>query len=83
MNLENAIDKAKGFFVKMKGLDIEFSGRPLIDWLNFEAVIEKETDYQFHLVCSFQENLFNDNRAKFKVIIDKDKGEIKGVQRIP
>jgi len=82
LNFEQAVDKAKTFLAKMKGYNIEFSGRLMIDWLDFEVEKQNETSDQFDLTCSFQENLFGDQRVKFFIRIDRVKGEVVDVQRI-
>ena len=81
-NLEEAIEIAKSLLVKMKGLDTNFSGRPLIDWLDFEAVKDNETQRHYDIKCTFQENLFTPNKVSFRIRIDKSNGEIADVQRI-
>ena len=43
--LEDAVIKAKEFISKMKGLDVELSGRRLIDWLDFELMEKTEDPY--------------------------------------
>lgn len=81
-NLEEATAIAKAFLVKMKGLDAKLSGRQLIDWLDFEAVKDNETQKYYDIKCTFQENLFTSNRVSFRIRIDKSNGEIVDVQRI-
>lgn len=81
-NLVEATEIAKAFLVKMKGLDILFSGRQLIDWLDFEAIKDNETQNHYDIKCTFQENLFTPNRISFKIRIAKSDGEIVDVQRV-
>ncbi len=83
MNFEMAVDRARSFLAKMKGLDVEFGGRALIDWLDFEVKKTKDTEYQFDLICSFKENIFSDQIVHFYVRIDRIKGEVVDVQRVP
>ena len=82
MNFEQAVDKAKSFLAKMKGYDIVFSSRLMIDWLDFEVEKEFEDLHIFDLKCSFQESIFSDQRAKFLVRINRDNGEVSDVKRI-
>ena len=66
----------------MKGLDIDFSGRKLIDWLNFEAENDEETNSDYTIICKFQENLFNPNRVTFRILVNKETGDIDDFKRV-
>ncbi len=82
VNLEKAINKAKTFLAEMKGMDVKLSNRPLIDWLNFEAIGKDNDEPNYDLICTFQENIFSEKKAKFIVSVNKDSGDIVNVKRI-
>lgn len=82
INLEKAVESAKTFLNKMKGLNVEFNGRPLMDWLDFEAVNEKEDSDNYYINCRFRENLFSTNRVSFRIKVSKETGEITDVKRV-
>lgn len=82
INLEEAIYKAKDFLTKIKGFDVEFQGRKIIDFLNFNIdYINKETN-NFNIYCSLIDGLFSNKIVKFKIDVNKDSGEITDVQKI-
>ncbi len=81
INLEQATEKAKSYLAKMKGYDLELQGRKLIDFLDFEVThVEHFKDY-FDLYVSLLDGLFSKNRAKFRLRISKENGEIIDVHR--
>ncbi len=82
INFEKAVHKAKDFISDIKGLDINLSGRKLINWLNFDIERKEEYDDFFDLYISFLENLFSENRVKYRVRINKQTGVIEDVEKI-
>ncbi len=82
INLENAMDKAKEIIIKMKGLDMEFYGKPIIDWLNFETVKKDETETIFILKSSLNPNLFIPEQVSFEIHINKKTGELDDFKRL-
>ena len=81
-SLEQAIFKAKDFLSKMKGFDVEFQGRKIIYFLNFNVdYINQETNV-FKIYCSLQNGLFSEEIIKFKINVFKDTGVITDVQKI-
>ena len=82
INAERAMEKSKEFLEKIKGLDLELGGRKLIDWLNFEAENDEETNSDYTIICKFQENLFNPNRVTFRILVNKETGDIDDFKRV-
>ncbi len=66
VNLEEAIYKAKDFLAKMKGFDIEFQGRKIIDFLNFNNDNVNQESNVFKIFCSLQNGLFSDEMNKIQ-----------------
>jgi len=82
ISLEKAMDKAKEVIVKMKGLDTEFYGKPMIDWLNFETVKKDETDKSYILKSSFKANMFNPEQVSYEIHVNKETGELDDFKRL-
>ncbi len=82
ITLEDAVSKAKDFLMKMKGLDIEFAGRKLIDWLDFDASKEEETLEYYCLIINLIENMFSKNRVKYKIQVNKETGNVDDFKKI-
>ena len=82
INQEAAIIKSKQFLAKIKGLEIEVSGRPLIDWLNFEPIGINEIDGNYLIKCSINESLFTSKQVVFEIQVNKDTGEISDIKRL-
>jgi len=82
ITLEDALINAKRFIAKMKGLDLELSGRPLIDYLDFTPLKTEETPQDYLLFIEFISSLFNQNRVKFKVKVNKETGNVEDIEKI-
>jgi hypothetical protein len=82
INFEKAVHKAKDFISEIKGLDADLSGRKLINWLNFDIERKEESDKFFILYISFLENIFSNNRVKYRVKVKKETGAIEDVEKI-
>ena len=82
ITLEDALINAKKFIAKMKGLDLELSGRPLIDYLDFTPLKTEETPQDYLLFIDFISGLFNQNRVKFKVKVNKETGNVEDIEKI-
>jgi len=82
ITLENALINAKKFIAKMKGLDFELSGRPLIDYLDFTPLKTEETPEDYLLFIDFISGLFNQERVKFKVKVNKETGNVEDIEKI-
>ncbi len=82
INLEKAMDKAKEVIIKMKGLDTEFYGKPMIDWLNFETVKKDETETSFILKSSLRPIMFTPEQVSFEIHVNKETGELDDFKRL-
>lgn len=82
ITLENALVNAKNFIAKMKGLDLELSGRPLIDYLDFTPLKTEENDQNYLLYIEFLSGLFNQERVQFKIKVNKETGSIEDIEKI-
>ena len=82
ITLENALINAKKFIAKMKGLDLELSGRPLIDYLDFTPLKTEETPEDYLLFIDFISGLYNQKRVKFKVKVNKETGNVEDIEKI-
>lgn len=82
INQEAAIMKSKQFIAKIKGLEIELSGRPLIDWLNFEPIGINEVEENYVIKCSLNQNLFTSKQVVFEIQVNKETGEIYDIKRL-
>ncbi len=82
ITLEVALESAKRFIAKMKGLDMKLSGRPLIDYLDFYIVRKEETSNHYTLFINLNDNLYSSNRASFKVGVNKETGNVEDIERI-
>jgi len=82
ITLENALINAKKFIAKMKGLDLELSGRPLIDYLDFTPLKTEETPEDYLLFIDFISGLYNQKRVKFKVKVNKKTGNVEDIEKI-
>ena len=82
ITLEDALITAKNFIAKMKGLDQELSGRPLIDYLDFTPIKTEVTNNEYLLFIEFISGLFSDNRVKFKIKVNKETGNVEDIERI-
>ena len=82
ITLENALINAKKFIAKMKGLDLELSGRPLIDYLDFTPLKTEETPEDYLLFIDFISGLFNQERVKFKIKVNKETGNVEDIEKI-
>lgn len=81
--LEKAVIKTKNFIAKMKGMNTEINGRPLIDFADF-TILNAETDSKNHVLkFSIITNPFDQNeRAFFEATINKKTGDITNFKRI-
>ncbi len=66
----------------MKGLDIELSGRPLIDYLDFTIVNTDKNPEYYILEVEFISNLYSPNHVSFRVDVNKDTGNVDDIKRI-
>ncbi len=82
ITLEDALINAKKFISKMKGLDMELSGRQLIDYLDFTLLKKIETPQDYTLIIEFISGLFSQNRVKFKVKVNKETGNVEDIEKI-
>ncbi|MBA7518106.1 hypothetical protein ES705_10172 [subsurface metagenome] len=82
ISLEKALDKAKEVIINMKGLDTEFYGKPMIDWLDFETVKKRETEKSYILKSTFRANMFNTDKVSFEIHINKETGELDDFKRL-
>ena len=82
ISLVDALINAKKFIAKMKGLDLELSGRPLIDYLDFTPLKTEETPQDYLLFIDFISGLYNQNRVKFKVKVNKETGNIEDIEKV-
>lgn len=82
INYKTAVGKAKDFITELKGLDVDFAGRKLVNWLNFDVEKKEESKDSYILYLSFYESLFTDKRIKYKVKINKETGEVEDGQRV-
>ncbi len=82
VTLEDATINSKNYLAKMKGLDIDFSGRPIIDYLDFTVLKSEETTENYILSVDFISGMFSAMRSRFKLKIDKKTGIVKEVERI-
>lgn len=82
ITFEDALDSTKNFISKMKGLDIELSGRPLLDYLDFTILKKEETSEHFILFVNFISGIYNPNRVSFRVNVNKETGNIEDIERI-
>ncbi len=82
ISLEKAMDKAKEIIIKMKGLDTEFYGKPIIDWLDFETVKIEETETTFILKSSLRPNLYVPEQVSFEIHVNKETGELDDFKRL-
>ena len=82
ITLEDALINAKKFLAKMKGLDVELSGRPLIDYLDFTALKTEVTSNDYLLFVDFISGLFNKNRETFKLKVNKETGIVEDIEKI-
>jgi len=82
ITLEDALVNAKRFIAKMKGLDLELSGRPLIDYLDFTPLKTDENPQDYLLIIEFISGLFNQDRVKFKVKVNKETGNVEDIEKI-
>jgi hypothetical protein len=80
--LEKALTTAKSFIAKMKGLDIELNGRPLIDYLDFTPLKTEETPQHYLLFVEFISGLYNQNRVQFKIKVNKETEEVEDIEKI-
>ncbi len=82
MTLEDALEKAKRFIAKMKGLDIELGGRPLIDYLDF-TIVETDENINFYVLSvELTSNLYSPNRVTYRVDVNKETGNVDDIKRI-
>jgi hypothetical protein len=82
ITFEEALDSTKNFISKMKGLDIELNGRPLLDYLDFTILKKEETSGQFILFVNFISGIYNPNRVNFRVNVNKENGNVEDIERI-
>ncbi|MHA1490385.1 MAG: hypothetical protein ACTSRI_12120 [Promethearchaeota archaeon] len=82
ITLENALNNAKDFIAKMKGLDLKLQGTPLIDLLDFYIIRKEETPSHFSLFVNFQSNVFSANRSSFRVDVNKETGVVEDIEKI-
>ncbi|MHA1490490.1 MAG: hypothetical protein ACTSRI_12650 [Promethearchaeota archaeon] len=82
ISLESVMDKAKEIIIKMKELDMEFYGKPMIFWLNFEIVKKDETETTYILKSSLRTNLFIPEQVFFDIHINKETGELDDFKRL-
>ena len=82
ISLEKAMDKAKEVLIKMKGLDTEFYGKPMIDWLDFETVKKDETETSYILKSSLRSNMFTPEQISFEIHVNKETGELDDFKRL-
>ncbi len=82
ISLQKAMDKAKEVIINMKGLDTEFYGKPMIDWLDFETVKKSETDEIYILKSTFRANMFKPDIVSFEIHVNKETGELDDFKRL-
>lgn len=81
ITFEQAVEKCRVFLAKMKGADVDVSGRKLLDWLNFEVLGKEETTSEFIIECKIKENMFSKKEIIYKITVDKETGEVKDILR--
>ncbi|MFO8019984.1 MAG: hypothetical protein R6U96_15270 [Promethearchaeia archaeon] len=82
ISLEDALFNAKKFIAKLKGLDQELSGRPLIDYLDFTPLKTEENPNNYLLYVELLSGLFNQNRNKFKIKVNKETGNVEDIEKV-
>ena len=82
ISLETALDSAKRFIAKMKGLDIKLEGRAIIEYLDFIIIRKEETTEHYTLFVNFINNIFSSERSSFKIVINKETGIVEDIERI-
>lgn len=82
ITLEEALNSAKSFIAKMKGLDIELQGRALIEYLDFVVVRKEDTPNHFSLFINFQNSIFGSGRSSFRVDVNKETGVVEDIEKI-
>ena len=83
ITLEEALKNTKNFIAKMKGLNTEINGRPLIDFADFLLLNTKNDSENYILEVSVISNPFDQTkRASFESTINKETGNIDNFKRI-
>lgn len=82
ITLEEALETAKRFIVKMKGLDVMLQGRPLIDYMDFTLLnTRKDTDYHILNVTLIPHPYIHDY-AFFSIKVNKETGNVDDFKRL-